>query len=153
MTVKITVDLNRKFTADADIDSIFSLLSDIPASAEHFPNVHALTALADNAFRWEMEEVSSGGYSVQTSYACQYTFDSDAKTIEWTPIKGEGNSIVSGKLELTELATGTHILLTTTAELTLPFPRLLKIVISSMVKLEFNGMIDTYVRNLKNLWV
>lgn len=152
MTVKITVDLKRKFIVSADIDTIFSLLSDVPASATHFPKVHALTALADNTYRWEMEEISSGGYSIQSIYACQYSVDSDAKAVEWTPVKGEGNGIVSGKFELTEVATGTQISFTTKAELTLPFPRLTKLVVSPIVKLEFAGMVDTYLRNLKGIW-
>ena len=54
MTVKVTIDLNRKLCVAADIDSVFSLLSDVPASAENFPKVHAITALSDNSFRWDM---------------------------------------------------------------------------------------------------
>ncbi|MFT4776255.1 MAG: carbon monoxide dehydrogenase subunit G [Oleispira sp.] len=153
MAVTINIDLNRKFIVNGDINTIFSFLSDIPASAEHFPKVHALTALADNTFHWEMEEVGLGTHSIQTSYACQYVSDCDAKTIVWTPIKGEGNSIVSGRLKLTELATGTHVSLKTKAALTLPLPRLFKLAISPMVKLEFSGMVDTYLSNLKNLLV
>jgi hypothetical protein len=108
--------------------------------------------LTDNTFRWEMEKVNSGGYSVQTIYACQYVSDTDAKTVVWTPIKGEGNGIVSGRFELTELETGTRVLLTTKAELTLDIPRLLKLAVNPIVKLEFSGMLDTYVRNLKGLY-
>jgi carbon monoxide dehydrogenase subunit G len=152
MTIKVSIDLTRKFIINTDINTIFSLLSDVPASAAHFPKVQALTPLTDNTFRWEMEKVNSGGYSVQTIYACQYAADSDAKTVIWTPIKGEGNGIVSGRFELTELETGTHVLLTTKAELTLAIPRLLKLAVNPIVKLEFSGMLDTYVRNLKGLY-
>jgi carbon monoxide dehydrogenase subunit G len=152
MTVKVTIDLNRKLTVAADINTVFSLLSDVPASAEHFPKVHAITALSDNSFRWDMEKVGLGTHSIQTSYACLYISDIDAKTITWTPIKGEGNGIVSGKWELTEVATGTNISFKTKAELTLPLPGLLKLAISPLVKFEFSGMVDTYLRNLKSLW-
>lgn len=152
MAVKINVDLDRKFTVAADIDTVFALLSDVPASVAHFPKVHALTALPDNAFRWEMEKVGVGTHSIQTTYACRYIADSNAKTVVWTPIKGEGNSIVSGKWELSETATGTDISFNTNAELTLPLPRLLKLAISPLVKLEFSGMVDIYLRNLKGLW-
>lgn len=152
MTVKVVVEVNRKFTANTDIDTVFSLLSDVPAAVSHFPKVQELTDLGDNTFRWEMEEVSSGGYTVKTIYACQYVTDSDAKTIVWTPIKGEGNGIVTGKWQLTEVETGTQISFSTKAELTLPFPRLLKVVTSPIVKSEFTGMVDTYMSNLKKLW-
>lgn len=153
MAVKITIDLNRNFIVAADINTVFSLLSDVPASAAHFPKVHNLKALPDNVFRWEMEKVSLGIHSVQTAYACQYITDSDAKTVKWTPIKGEGNSVVSGKWELSEVASGTNISFKTKADLTLPLPGLLKLAISPLVKFEFSGMVDTYLRNLKGVWV
>ncbi|MFQ3191715.1 MAG: carbon monoxide dehydrogenase subunit G [Paraglaciecola sp.] len=152
MTVKVTIDLNRKLSVAADIDTVFLLLSDVPASAEHFPKVQAITALPDNSFRWDMEKVGLGTHSIQTIYACVYVSDSNAKTIVWTPIKGEGNGIVSGKWELTEVTTGTNISFKTKAELTLPLPGLLKLAISPLVKFEFSGMVDTYLRNLKRLW-
>ncbi len=152
MTVKVTIDLNRKFSVAADINTVFSLLSDVPVSAAHFPKVHAITELSDNVFRWEMEKVSLGIHSIQTIYACQYVSDSDAKTIVWTPIKGEGNGIVLGKWELTEEADGTSVSFHTKAELTLPLPGLLKLAISPAVKFEFAGMVDKYLRNLKGLW-
>jgi carbon monoxide dehydrogenase subunit G len=151
MTVKVTVDINRKFTVDANIDTVFSLLSDVPASAAHFPKVHALTPLPDNSFRWEMEKVNLGMHSAQTAYACQYVANNDTKTIVWTPIKGEGNSVVSGEWQLKELESGTEILFNTQALLTLPLPGLLKLAISPLVKLEFSSMVDTYLRNLKGV--
>jgi len=153
MTVKVNIDLNRQFIVAADIDTVFSLLSNVPESAAHFPKVHALTALSDDSFRWDMEKVALGIYSIQTSYACQYVSDNDAKTVVWTPIKGEGNATVSGKWELTELAAGTEISFKTKAELTLPLPGLLRLAINPLVKLEFSGMVDTYLHNLKGLWV
>jgi len=152
MTVKVTVEVNRKLTVNADIDTVFTLLSDVNTAVSHFPNVQELTDLGDNTFRCEMEEISSGGYTVKTIYACQYAVDSDAKTIVWTPVKGVGNGIVSGQWKLTAVETGTDISFTTQAELTFPFPRLLKLVTSPIVKLEFTGMVDTYLSNLKELW-
>jgi carbon monoxide dehydrogenase subunit G len=152
MTIKVTIDLDREFIVAAGIDTVFDLLSNVPASAAHFPKVHALTPIADNSFRWDMEKVALGIYSIQTSYACQYISDSNAKTVVWTPINGEGNATVSGKWELIELATGTHISFKTKALLTVPLPGLLKLAISPLVKLEFSGMVDTYLRNLKSLW-
>jgi carbon monoxide dehydrogenase subunit G len=79
MTVKVTIDLNRKLSVAADIDTVFLLLSDVPASAEHFPKVQAITALPDNSFRWDMEKVGLGTHSIQTIYACVYVSDSNAQ--------------------------------------------------------------------------
>jgi carbon monoxide dehydrogenase subunit G len=151
MTVKITIDLDREFTVAANIAVVFALLSNVPASAAHFPKVRALTPIADNSFRWDLEKVGLGVYSIQTSYACQYIADGDTLTVVWKPIKGEGNAIVSGEWKLIQLATGTNISFKTNAELTLPLPGLLKLVISPLVKVEFSGMVDTYLRNLKGV--
>lgn len=151
MTVKVTIDLTRNFTVAADIETVFSLLSDVPASAANFPKVHAITELSENVYKWEMEKVNLGASSVQTSYACQYTADSTARTVTWTPIKGEGNGIVSGQWALAEQANGTDVAFTTKAELTLPLPGLLKLAISPVVKMEFSGMVDTYLGNIKRV--
>jgi carbon monoxide dehydrogenase subunit G len=152
MTVKVSINLDRKFTVAADIDTVFALLSDIPASAEHFPKVQALTPLSDNEYRWEMKKVSLGLHSVQTVYACEYTSDNNSKTIFWTPIKGEGNAIVSGKWELHESPDGTSVSFHTKADLTIPLPGLLKMAISPAVKIEFSGMVDSYLRSLQSIW-
>ncbi len=152
MTVKVNIDLHREFIVAADIETVFTLLSNVPASAAHFPKVHALTPLSDNSFRWDMEKVALGIYSIKTSYACHYISDSDAKTIVWLPIEGEGNATVSGKWTLTKFAAGTNILFETEAELRLPVSGLLQLAISPLVKLEFTRMVDTYLHNLQALW-
>jgi carbon monoxide dehydrogenase subunit G len=152
MTFKVNIEMEREFVVAADIDTVFALLSDVPASAAHFPKVKALTALSNNSFKWDMEEVTLGIYSIQTSYACQYVSDKKAKTVVWTPIKGEGNAEVSGHWELTQLEAGTNISFKTKAELTLQINGFLKLAVSPLVKFEFTGMVDTYLRNLKDLW-
>lgn len=152
MAVKVSIDITRKFTVNADIDAVYSLLSDVEASASHFPKVHAITALPDNVYRWEMEKVNLGTHSVQTNYACQYTCDDANKTVEWTPIKGEGNGVVAGKWILTKSTEGTTLAFNTKAQLTLPLPGLLKLAISPVVKMEFSGMVDKYHNNLKRVF-
>jgi carbon monoxide dehydrogenase subunit G len=152
MTVKVTIDVSKKFSVGADIDTVFTLLSDVKSSASHFPKVDTITELSENVFRWEMEKVTLGTSSVQTSYACEYTSNEEAKTVVWTPIKGEGNGIVSGQWALAKSATGTDVSFKTKAQLTLPLPGLLKLAISPVVKMEFAGMVDTYLGNLKRVF-
>jgi carbon monoxide dehydrogenase subunit G len=149
MTVKVNIELDRKFSVSADPDAVFALLADVPASASHFPKVEALTDLGDNSFRWEMEKVGLGDHAIQTIYACKYIPNAAAGEITWQPIKGEGNGVVSGAWKITASAKGTDIQFKTSAELTLPLPGLLKLAISPVVKHEFNGMVDDYIDNLK----
>ena len=149
MTVKVNIELDRKFSVSADKDTAFALLADVPKSAGHFPKVAALTDLGDNTFRWEMEKAGLGDHAIQTIYACKYTPDAASGIITWSPIKGEGNGVVSGSWTITEGVKGTDIHFKTSSELTLPLPGLLKLAISPVVKHEFNGMVDEYIDNLK----
>jgi len=151
MTVKVDIELDREFTVAADIETVFTLLADVEGSASHFPKVDTLTDLGDNTFRWEMEKVGVGGHAIQTTYACKYVPDNGAKTVVWSPIKGEGNGVVSGGWEMTESGSGTLVKFRTKAEMTLPLPGLLKIAISPVVKHEFGSMVDTYMDNLQGV--
>jgi carbon monoxide dehydrogenase subunit G len=149
MTVKVNIDIDREFTVKADASAAFALLADVPASAAHFPKVDALTDQGDNTFLWEMEKVGLGDHAIQTVYASKYVPDEAAGEITWTPVKGEGNGVVSGKWEITEGDGVTNLKLSTKAELTLPLPGLLKLAISPVVKHEFASMVDEYIDNLK----
>lgn len=152
MTVKVNIDLEREFTVSADAESVFALLSDVPASAAHFPKVQALTPLAAGTYRWEMEQVPIGIHSIQTTYACEYLADPAEKTVTWVPVKGEGNAVVSGKWQLSDLDGETQILFSTEAELRLPLPGLLSLAIAPMAKLEFTNMVDSYLANIKKVF-
>ncbi|TNC82132.1 MAG: hypothetical protein C9356_05615 [Oleiphilus sp.] len=149
MTIKVSIDLDREFTVDANIDSVFALLSNVPESASHFPKVDELEDLGDNTFRWNMEKVGVGDHAIQTVYACQYFADEDAKTVIWKPVRGEGNGVVSGGWKFSEVDGGTLLSFKTSAELTLPLPGLLKLAISPVVKHEFSSMVDTYMENIQ----
>jgi len=149
MAVKVDIEIDREFTVSADKAAAFALLSDVPGSASHFPKVDQLVDLGDNTFRWEMEKIGLGGHSIQTVYASQYFSDEAEGSISWEPIKGEGNSLVSGSWEITEDGEGAKLNFTTSAKLTLPLPGLLKMAISPVVKHEFNSMVDEYIENLQ----
>ena len=151
MTIKVSIDLDREFTVSADIDTVFALLSDVEKSASHFPKVDELENLGDNTFRWNMEKVGVGDHAIQTVYACKYVSDDGAKTVKWTPVKGEGNGVVSGGWSFSEVDGGTSIEFETSAELTLPLPGLLKLAISPVVKHEFSSMVDTYMENIQEV--
>lgn len=149
MTIKVSIDMDREFTVNANIDTVFALLSNVPESASHFPKVDELEDLGDNTFRWNMEKVGVGDHAIQTVYACQYFADEDSKTVTWKPVRGEGNGVVSGGWKFSEVDGGTLLKFETSAELSLPLPGLLKLAISPVVKHEFSSMVDTYMENLQ----
>ena len=57
MAITVSIELNRELEIPGSYDEVFELLADVPRSASHFPKVHKLTDLGDNAYRWEMEKV------------------------------------------------------------------------------------------------
>ena len=129
MAITVSIELNRDLEIPASYDEVFDLLADVPKSASHFPKVDKLVDLGDNAYRWEMEKVGVDKHAIQSVYACTYHADKDAGKITWSPIKGEGNGVVSGSWTLTAKGdNATAVKFQTSAELTVPLPSLLKLV-------------------------
>jgi len=150
VAITVSIELNRELEIPGSYDEVFALLADVPRSASHFPKVHKLTDLGDNIYRWEMEKVGIDKHAIQSIYASKYFSDKDAGKITWEPVKGEGNGLVRGSWTLTAKGDkATAAKFQTSAELTLPLPGLLKLAISPVIKHEFNGLVDTYMKNLK----
>jgi len=149
MAIKTEVKIIREFDVDSSYDKVFEVLADVPFSVSHFPKVGRLVDLGDNSFRWEMDKIGIGKYSIQTIYACKYEANKDAGWIKWTPIKGVGSGDVEGRWEISGDENHCNIKFSTNAVLTLPLPRLAKAVLTPVVRREFNGMVDKYIKNLK----
>lgn len=150
MAITVSIELNRELDLPAGYDQVFDLLADVPASASHFPKVHKLVDLGDNAYRWEMEKVGVDKHAIQSIYACKYYADKDNGKITWEPVKGEGNGVVKGSWTINAKDDNTtSVKFQTSAELTVPLPSLLKLAISPVIKHEFNSLVDTYMSNLK----
>lgn len=150
MAITVSIELNRELEISGTYDEVFDLLADVPRSAAHFPKVNKLTDLGDNTYRWEMEKVGVDKHAIQSVYASKYFSDKDAGKITWEPVKGEGNGLVRGSWVLKAKGdNATTAKFQTSAELTLPLPGLLKLAISPVIKHEFNGLVDTYMNNLK----
>ena len=127
----------------------FEILSDVPWSVSHFPNLAGLYDMGGGTYRWEMKKIGIKSYNIQTVYASKYTSNEGKGTVKWTAVKGVGNGQVSGSWLLTELEDGTTWLdLKTKGVLELPLPRLAKMVIAPFVRNEFENYIGEYMNNL-----
>ena len=149
MAIKIEVKLNRDFGVNCSYDKVFQLLADVPLSVSHFPKVDKLVDIGDNSFRWEMAKTGVGKYSIQTVYACKYEASKEDGLIKWTPVSGVGNGNVEGQWNISGDENFCNIKFSTTALLSLPLPRLAKAVVVPVVRREFNGMVDQYIKNLQ----
>ena len=148
MTVNVHIELGYEFSVKAPASAVFELLSDVPKSASHFPKVHQLVDLGNNTYRWEMEKIGLAQVSLQTIYASKYTSNKAKGTVIWTPVKGEGNALVSGSWNISDKKTSTALVLRIDGDLSIPLPGLMKMVIGPVVEAEFEKMVEKYIDNL-----
>ena len=150
MAFSVAIKVHREFETSCPPDKVVELLADVPRSASHFPKVEQLVDLGDNTFRWEMEKIGIGSYTLQqTIYACRYTADTATRKVTWRPVADVGNALVEGGWTITPKSGGTRVMLNTKADLTVDFPSLLQFIISPLVEMEFTGMVEHYLANLQ----
>ena len=148
MTIKVNIDLGYEFEVKARANDVFDTLADVPASASHFPKIDKLVDLGGGAYRWEMEKIGIAQISLQTIYASKYSSDRAKGSIHWTPIKGEGNALVSGHWKISDKKKSTLIVLQINGEFTLPLPSLMKMIVAPVVEAEFEKLVEQYIVNL-----
>jgi hypothetical protein len=104
--------------------------------------------LGDGVYRWEMEKIGIAQINLQTIYASKYVSNRAKGTIIWTPVKGEGNALVSGSWKIEDKKTSTNIVLQIKGDLSIPLPGLMKMVVAPVVEAEFEKMVEQYLTNL-----
>lgn len=148
MAVTVKVELGYEFDVKASAKDVFDVLSDVPTSASFYPKVDKLVDLGDGAYRWEMEKIGLAQVNLQTVYASKYVANKAKGTVVWTPVKGEGNALVSGSWKITDNKKSTKLVLTIEGELTIPLPGLMKMIIAPVVEAEFEKLTEQYIANL-----
>jgi carbon monoxide dehydrogenase subunit G len=148
MAITVDIDLGYEFTVKAPIQDVFDIVSDVPTSAAFFPKVDKLTDLGGNTYRWEMEKVGTAQVNIQTVYACKYAADRKKGTVTWTPVKGEGNALVSGHWKLKDVKGHTAIEFKVFGTVDVPLPGLMKVVVMPVVRSEFEKLVEKYIDNL-----
>ena len=148
MTVSVAIDLGYEFTVKAAFKEVFDLVSDVPTSASHFPKVERLTDLGGGVYRWEMKKVGTAQVNIQTIYARKYVSDRKKGSVSWTPVKGEGNALVSGSWKLVEGKKGTAIEFKVNGTVDVPLPGLMKMIVVPVVSGEFEKLVEKYIDNL-----
>jgi carbon monoxide dehydrogenase subunit G len=148
MAVTVNIDLGYEFEVKAKAADVFAVLSDVPTSASHFPKVDKLTDMGDGVYKWEMEKVGTAQVNIQTVYASKYVSNKAKGTVVWTPVKGVGNSLISGNWKITDNKKSTGIVLKIDGEVTLPLPGLMKMIVVPVVSGEFEKLVEKYIANL-----
>ena len=148
MSISVDIDLEYEFEVKAKAAAVFKVLSDVPASASHFPKVEKLTELSSGVYQWEMQKVGSAQVNIQTIYACKYLSNATKGTVVWTPVKDIGNAQVSGSWKILDHKKSTGITLSIKGLVNVPLPALMQTVVAPIVEAEFEKLVDTYIDNL-----
>ena len=148
MTVTVDIDLGYEFAVKAAFKDVFDLVSNVPLSASFFPKVDQLVDLGKSVYRWEMAKVGTAQVNIQTVYASKYTSDRAKGTVVWTPVKGEGNALVSGSWSVTAGKKSTALEFRVFGTVDVPVPGLMKMVVAPIVRNEFETLVEKYIDNL-----
>lgn len=148
MSITVNIELGYEFDVKASADEVFTVLADVPTSASFYPKVDKLIDLGGGAYRWEMEKIGLAQVNLQTVYAAKYVGNKAKGTVVWTPVMGDGNALVSGNWKITDHKNSTNVVLTIAAELTIPLPALMKMVVAPVVEAEFEKLTEQYIDNL-----
>ena len=148
MTMNLKIELGYEFDVKANAADVFAVLSDVPTSASYFPKVDKLVDLGGGGYRWEMDKICIASVNVPTIYACKYVFDKDKGTVVWSPIKSEGNVLMSGSWTIRENKKATNLVLQINGDLEIPLPSMMKMVVAPIVTCEFEKMVEKYIDNL-----
>ncbi len=148
MTVNVDIDLGYEFEVKSPASEVFAVLADVPTSASHFPKVDKLVDLGGGTYRWEMAKIGVAQIKLQTIYASKYVSNKAKGSVVWTPVKGEGNALVSGSWKIVDKKKSTQLVLKIDGELSIPLPGLMKMVVAPVVQAEFEKMVEQYIDNL-----
>ena len=148
MAITVPFDLAYEFEVNAPYAEVFSVLSDVPTSASHFPKLARLVDLGDDSYRWEMDKVGTDSLHIQTVYASRYVADKKKGSVVWTPVAGVGNAQVGGSWVIRKMKTCTHLVLRLSGELQLPLPALMKALVTPVVVGEYEDLVEQYIDRL-----
>ena len=148
MHTTIYLELSYEFEVKAPAKEVFKVLSDVPTSASFYPGVDQLVDEGNAIYRWEMEPIGVSHIQLQTVYASKYFSDPANLSVEWVPIKDEGNAQVAGSWSITKNKKSTTVLLQVRCAVDVPLPALMKPVIEPLVEFEFEHMTEKYIHNL-----
>ena len=149
MTMTIKIDINRSFAVPLSRDEAFKVLADVPFCARQFPGLESLQQLEDQRFAWSMEKTGIDKHALKVEYACDYQQDHDRFRLSWEPVKGFGNTEVTGHWQVEEENGHSRCRLQTSLCVNMAAPAMLKMVISPVVRHTFNEQVDRYIANLK----
>lgn len=145
--VEVVVDLTRRAAVQVPVDEVMSLITNVPDSISHFPELDELIE-RDGGYEWRLTRIGVAQISVQTIYGCRYVSDVAAGTVFWEPIAGIGNARVSGSWKVVAQGQGAHLTLHNRLAIDVPVPRLMGRAAKKIADAENGRLLDGYLANI-----
>jgi len=149
LPMQIPVNITDNFSVTSDLKKTFALLADVPRSVSHFPDMQKLEDQGKGRFCWFLKPLGAAGISHQVIYACDYVSDDQKMTVIWTPVAGVGNGVIRGQWRLKAQGQGTAIEFSTSGELEVPIPMMLRAAAKPIVQGLFQNQVRGYLKNIK----
>ena len=131
--VEVQVDLRHTLVVGWNVAQAHELVSDVPRSAGHFPGLERLDDLGDSVYRWNMKTFQVSKFRHQVSYAARYVSDPDQRTVVWTTVGSDNNTVADGQWRVVPEGTGARLEFENRLTVRLPVPRLAGRVVKGLV--------------------
>lgn len=149
MPLRITSGVRRTITLDTDANTLLSLLEDLPGAARLFPRLERMTNLGHNIWRWDMEGIGLGHITfLKLSFSCRYRIDRDNREITWEPLDRNDRATIEGRMKITPRNHGCILEMDSTGSGKLPLPSAIEPLLTPLVKLEAEYLIDRFLENI-----
>ncbi len=145
----IPVKVNQEIRVAASPDEMHQLISDVPRSASHYPDLQNLVALDPVTYRWEMVPFGYAGVSMQPVYVLRYVHHRDALRVTWDTVPEEGHFVtVEGDWQLAPDGSGTHGIITLDMRFDLPVPKMFVSMAQQMIGEQTQNQLIGYTQAL-----
>lgn len=146
--IEVHAPFKRSMTVPASPDEVFALLSDVPDSVSHFPDVESLV-FENGGYTWKLTKAGLPGFQMQIVYACRYDSDAEALTVKWMPISGaDNNSRISGHWTIEPSGDGTRVAIDNELIVSVPLPKVARKVAEPFTVRENDRRMTEYLDNL-----
>lgn len=146
MATIIPVQISRRIQIRTNPRHMHELVSDVPRSVSHWPDVQNLVHVADTDYRWEMVPVSYAGMSMQPVYVLRYGWDTEQLRVWWDPVPQEGHFVkATGHWQLAPVDGATEAQFELDMQFDLPVPQMLAGMARQLLEAEVAKQVDTYL--------
>lgn len=149
--VDVDVRIERSATVAVPYARAKERMLDLEGTLRLFPKLARLTQLGERRYLWELEPIGfkPAGISHVVRYATDFSVDLDRGVTEWTPVAGEGNSLIRGRWVTVDH--GDHIDITMSISGTIGdirVPLAFRLAVPAFVRSVFTDLVEGFLARL-----